>query len=196
MQIVTSFLSSSSCSIWLYPSASTLCLNSFCFLYIYLFILPPSHLHSCSLVAMTSAAQVSSLYLSVHLSIHRPGGPWQRQRSHDDSAVEGVQQVYCRSLWPTNWACNWIQQSQKKWLNLQNRFTCLSRTFTICHNCVYSAVCGSVYLIHVGYVGSQVFGTVEQPIRPLHLNSFPHFRRTQVHTISALKIQENNGWSV
>lgn len=43
------------------------------------------------------------------------------------------------------------------------------------------------YLVHVGDVGSQVFGTVEQPIRPFYLNSFPHFRSTQVHTISALK---------
>lgn len=44
-----------------------------------------------------------------------------------------------------------------------------------------------LYLVHVGDVESQIFGTVEQSIWPFHLNSFPNFRRTQVDTISTLK---------
>lgn len=44
------------------------------------------------------------------------------------------------------------------------------------------------YLIHVRHVGSQVFSAVEETVRPFHLNSFPNFRRTQVQTVSALKM--------
>lgn len=46
------------------------------------------------------------------------------------------------------------------------------------------------YLIHVGHVGSQVFGAVKQSVGPLDLNGFPDFRRTQVCAISALESEK------
>lgn len=48
------------------------------------------------------------------------------------------------------------------------------------------------YLVHVRNVGSQILSTVEEAVGPFYLNSFSNLWRTQVHTISALKMLKKN----
>lgn len=46
------------------------------------------------------------------------------------------------------------------------------------------------YLEHVRDVGSQIFSTVKKSVRPFYLNSFTHFWRTPIYTVSTLKTQK------
>lgn len=94
---------------------------------------------------------------------------WTRtcRRSHDGCDVEGVQLVRRHSL-------DSMRDTTFAFVEIERRGSVL-----VGHLC-------ASYLAHVGHVGSQIFGTVEEPVGPFHLNGFADFGRTQVDTISAL----------
>lgn len=132
-----------------------------------------SHLHS-SFAASTFStsliplSQVSPCFFRPPPSQAESRGPQQSRGGHDDQDVGRAQEV---------WRCPPMTTDPIK----------VGKNWAICHFWYVSSV--HLYLIHVGNVGSQVFGTVKQSVRPFDLNSFPDFRRTQVCTISALKEQ-------
>lgn len=108
MQIVTFFSSSSFRSLhlsFLYLSASTLCLHSFCFLS-YLFIDQSSSISSPLLLAMTPWLQhlpqsLCPLFLSLHLSIHGPGDLDNVRRVTMILMLREFNKFTAVSLWPT-----------------------------------------------------------------------------------------------
>lgn len=176
MQIVTSFSSSS----------------PFRFLTLRLFPPLPIFYHSMSeqLLLPTSVFYPPIIFnlllshrdfsASLNLRLFCPHADQGTLTTSAEAHVEGVQQVYCYAALTYNYAWKSIQHNVAICLSA-HAHSLLSWLSSLLMDCTF------VYLVHVGDVGSQVFGTVEQPIRPFYLNSFPHFRSTQVHTISALK---------
>lgn len=174
MQIVTSFSSSS----------------TFRFLTLHLF--SPST-HFLSLYVQTAFASYVCLLPSYHLQSPLESSWLQRfpqspclfcphvdQWTLTTSALREFNKFTAMPLWPTTMPES-LFSTTWPFVFLSHAHSLLSWLSSLQMDRMFR------YLVHVGDVGSQVFGTVEQPIRPFYLNSFPHFRSTQVHTISALK---------